>query len=119
MLKKEKRRIKRHGKIRKRLTGTSERPRLSVRRSLKNMYVQVIDDTASKTLISFSTRDKEFQNSKPAKGKSVCASKLGEFYASKLKERGINKIAFDRGGYLYHGRVKALADGLRQGGIEF
>jgi len=119
MLKKDLRRLKRHGKIRKRMSGTPERPRLCVHRSLKSIYVQVVDDVATRTLFSFSTLDKEFQKSKPAKGKVAAASKLGEFFAGKLKERGITKVAFDRGGYLYHGRVKALADALRQGGIEF
>lgn len=119
MLKKELGRIKRHGKIRKRIFGTVERPRLTVHRSLKNIYVQVVDDMESKTLLSFSTADKDFLTQKPKQGKVSAAEKLGEFFGQRLKEKGIHKIAFDRGGYLYHGRIKALADSLRKAGIEF
>lgn len=118
MLKKELGRLKRHGRIRKKLFGTSERPRLSVHRSLKNLYVQVIDDVNSKTLISFSTMSKDFAKASGKEAKTKKSEKLGEIFASKLKEKGITKIAFDRGGYLYHGRVKALADSLRKAGIE-
>lgn len=119
MLKKELGRIKRHGRIRKKLLGTAERPRLSVRRSLKNIYVQVIDDMAQKTLLSFSTRDKEFLKTKSVKGKVNAAEALAAVFAPVLKQKGISKIAFDRGGYLYHGRVKAIADSLRKNGIDF
>ena len=112
---KEARRLKRHGKIRKRISGTPERPRLCVHRSLKNLYVQVVDDTAEKTIIGSSTLSKEVAG----KGKVTSAAKLGEFFAKRLKEKGITRISFDRGGYKYHGRVKALADSLRAGGIEF
>lgn len=119
MLRRESKRLKRHGKIRKRMTGTPERPRVSVHRSAKNLYAQVIDDTQSRTLFSFSTMDKEFLKAAPKSGKTAQAAKMGEFFAPKLKEKGITKIAFDRGGYLYHGRIKALADSLRQGGLEF
>lgn len=119
MLKKEMGRLKRHGRIRKKIFGTVERPRLTVHRSLKNLYVQVIDDVSARTLFSFSTQDKEFANEKPAKGKVTAAGKLGQYYAKRMVEKGVRKIAFDRGGYLYHGRVKALADSLREGGIEF
>ncbi len=118
MLKKEKRRLKRHGKIRKRIQGTVERPRLAVHRSIKNIYVQAIDDVAAKTLAAFSTLDKEFLKVKPQKGKISASEKMGQFFADRLKEKGIKKVAFDRGGYKYHGRVKALADSLRQAGIE-
>jgi large subunit ribosomal protein L18 len=119
MLKKEAARNKRHGRIRKKMFGTPERPRLAVHRSSKNIYVQVIDDVASKTIISFSTLDKEFSKTAPKKGKVQKSGKLGEFFAKRLMEKGIKKIAFDRGGYQYHGRVKALAESLRQAGIEF
>ena len=119
MNKREAGRAKRHGRIRKKMFGTIERPRLAVRRSFKNVYAQGIDDMNSKTLVSFSTRDKQVSGQLPPKGKVSKAEKLGEFYAKVLKEKGITKIAFDRGGYLYHGRVKALADGLRKGGIQF
>ncbi len=119
MLKKDLAREKRHGRIRKKMFGTIERPRLSVHRSAKNLYVQVIDDVNSKTLFSFSTLSKDFVKTAPKKGKVEKSTKLGETFASKLKEKGITKVAFDRGGYLYHGRVKALAESLRQAGIQF
>ena len=115
---KELSRIKRHGRFRKKISGTPERPRLVVHRSLKNIYVQVIDDSKAHTLYSFSTQDKAFK--KGGKAPKVKQSeKLGAFFAGQLKEKGIKKIAFDRSGYKYHGRVKALADSLRQAGIEF
>lgn len=116
---KEAGRQKRHGRIRKKLFGTPERPRMTVHRSAKNLYVQVIDDTQSKTLISFCTLDKEFLKSAPKEGKVAKSNKLGQVYAAKMKEKGIQKVAFDRGGYKYHGRIKALADSLRQAGIQF
>ena len=113
-------RVKRHKGIRKRIFGTPERPRLSVHRSLKNLYCQVIDDMSSRTLISFSTADKEFLKSIGKKAKKTdAASKLGAFFGKQLKEKGIQKVAFDRGGYPYHGRVKAVAESLRQSGIQF
>lgn len=120
MLKKELGRIRRHRGIRKRILGTAARPRLAVYRSLKNLYVQAIDDTQAHTLFSFSTRDKNFLVS--AKGKTTkttMAEKLGQFFVKSLKEKGVQKVAFDRGGFQYHGRIKALAEALRQGGIEF
>ena len=119
MLAKETGRIKRHRRIRKKLLGTPERPRLTVHRSAKNIYVQIVDDTKAHTLYSFSTTDKNFSTAAPKKGKVAKAEKLGEFFAKNLKEKGIQKVAFDRGGYLYHGRVKALAESLRKNGIEF
>ena len=119
MLNKETGRIKRHGRIRKKLFGTAERPRLIVHRSAKNLYVQVIDDTKSHTLYSFTTMDKNFSKQAPKSGKVQKASKLGQFFASQMKEKGIQKVAFDRGGYKYHGLVKALADSLRESGIQF
>lgn len=120
MLKKEMNRIKRHRSIRKRILGTPDRPRLAVHRSLKNLYVQAIDDTQARTLFSFSTQDKNFSAAvKEKTTKSSRAEKLGQFFAKSLKEKGIQKVAFDRGGFQYHGRIKALADALRKGGIEF
>lgn len=116
---KELARIKRHWKIRKKLAGTSERPRLAVHRSLNHLYVQVVDDTQAKTLFSFSTLDKTFSRSAGKLKKSEVAAKLGEFFAGPLLKKGIRKVAFDRGGYAYHGRIKALADSLRKGGLEF
>ncbi len=115
---KEEKRLKRHGRIRRKIFGTSERPRLVVHRSLKNLYVQIIDDAKSHTLCSFSTNMKNFLASAP-KAKVEKAEKLGQFFAEQMKEKGIKKVAFDRGGYAYHGRIKALADSLRKAGIEF
>lgn len=120
MLAREVGRIKRHERIRVRVFGTAERPRLVVHRSLGNIYAQVIDDMSSKTLFSFSSVDKSFKtHCKNLKGKVSVAEKLGEFFGPRLKEKGIQKVAFDRGGYLYHGRIKALADALRKTGIQF
>ncbi len=116
---KEEARLKRHGSIRKKLFGTQERPRLAVHRSAKNLYVQVVNDEKAHTLFSFSTVGKDFLKAAPKAGKVQKAEKLGTFFAPKLIEKGILKIAFDRSGYQYHGRVKALAESLRQGGIEF
>ncbi len=113
---KEQRRIKRHGGIRKKMFGTPERPRLSVHRSLNNLYIQVIDDTAAKTLCAFSTQNLKNQDKS---SKSQKAELMGKTFAGQLKDKGIKKIAFDRGGYKYHGRIKALADSLRQAGIDF
>lgn len=112
-------RIGRHQSFRKRVTGTPERPRLSVHRSSKNLFVQLIDDIAARTLFAFSTQDKEFQSQVKKMTKVAKAEKLGKMFGPKIKEKGITKIAFDRGGYKYHGRVKALAESLRQTGLEF
>lgn len=119
MNKKEAGRRKRHGRIRKKIFGTAERPRLSVRRSLRNLYVQVINDVEGKTLISFSTADASFLKSAGKKSKTESSKSLGSFFAKNMKDKGIQRIAFDRGGYQYHGRVKALAESLREAGIEF
>lgn len=119
MLTKERKRIRRHRSIRKRIVGTAERPRLCVHRSLRQLYVQVIDDMAAKTLFSFSTLDKAFSKSLGRAKKVSAAEKLGQHFVDQLKKKGIGKISFDRAGYAYHGRVKALADSLRKGGIQF
>ncbi|MFH1577633.1 MAG: 50S ribosomal protein L18 [Candidatus Omnitrophota bacterium] len=115
----EKTRKVRHKRIRKRLRSNAESMRLCVRRSLKNLYIQVIDDSQSKTLFSFSTRTKEVYDRAPYGGNVAAAEVLGEIAAEKLKQKGIATIIFDRGGYLFHGRIKALADSLRKGGIRF
>lgn len=119
MLKKEKKRIVRHKRIRKKMQGSEERPRLTVHRSIKNLNVQVIDDIAQKTLASITTSSKSFASQVGKATKKEQAEKLGGMLGETLKEKGIQKIAFDRGGYLYHGRIKALAEGLRQTGIQF
>lgn len=117
--KKELLRLKRHRRIRLRLRGISTRPRLVVRRSLKNLYAQLIDDTKNKTLFSLSTLDKEIKEKFPYGGNIKAAEFFGDVFARKAKERNISKIVFDRAGYLYHGRIKAFAESLRKGGLEF
>ena len=119
MKKKELTRIKRHRRIRLRITGTVERPRLSVHRSLSNLYGQVIDDTTNRTLFSLSTRDKEIESKCSYGGNVKAAEFLGEVFARRAKEKGITRVIFDRGGYLYHGRVRAFAESLRKSGMEF
>ncbi len=122
MIKKENRkelRRMRHLRIRKRLSGTSERPRLSVFISLKNIYAQIIDDTKGITLVSASTLDKDLRD-KVKSGKNVEAAKLvGALIAERALGKGIKNVAFDRGGFLYHGRVKALAEAAREKGLKF
>ncbi|MGC2639477.1 MAG: 50S ribosomal protein L18 [Acidobacteriaceae bacterium] len=104
-----------HTRIRRRMTGTAERPRLNVYRSLNHIYVQVIDDSQGVTLVSAST-----VASKAKTGGNVAAAKeIGKLIAERAKEKGISKVIFDRGGYLYHGRIKALADAAREAGLEF
>lgn len=119
MLTSEDKRKRRHWRIRKVVFGTSQRPRLSVYRSLKHLYVQVIDDETQKTLFSFSTNTKPFRE-KVSKGGTVsAASQLGEWVAKEAKAKGVTAVVFDRGGYLYHGRIKALAEACRKGGLLF
>ena len=113
-------RIKRHKRIRNKIIGTKERPRLSVRRSISHLYVQVIDDTAGKTLVQLSTLSPDLKDSlKKTAGNVKGALILGTAVAEKCKKEGITKVVFDRAGYLYHGRVKALADAARKGGLSF
>ena len=111
--------VRRHLRIRKKISGTQKKPRLSVYRSLKNLFIQLVDDEANSVLLATSTLDKEFKE-KAKYGGNVKASELmGEIVARKAKEKNIESIVFDRGGYLYHGRIKALADALRKGGLKF
>jgi len=106
-----------HMRIRKKLAGTSERPRLAVFRSVKHIYVQVIDDRAGKTLVSASSTQ---SGASVANGGNLAAAKaIGKLIAERAQAQGIKKVVFDRGGYLYHGRVKALADAAREAGLEF
>jgi large subunit ribosomal protein L18 len=116
-----KQRIEARGRIRKRIrrkvTGTAERPRLAVRKSLKHIYVQVIDDSTGRTLLQASTRDKDFG---ARGGANVAAARaVGELIAKKIRSQGLTQVVFDRGGYLYHGSIKALADAARASGLEF
>jgi large subunit ribosomal protein L18 len=116
---KERVRIARHNRGRKRISSTHDIPRLCVHRSLKNLYIQVIDDQQANTLFSLSTLSKELKGKLGYTGNIAAAQLLGEVAAEKLKQKGILNIVFDRGGYLYHGRIKALAESLRKGGIVF
>lgn len=103
-------------RIRNKVSGTSERPRLAVFRSLKHMYAQIIDDASGKTLASASSRDKDSST----KGANAAAAKaLGALIAKKAVDKGIKRVVFDRGGYQYHGNIKALADAARENGLEF
>lgn len=111
-------RIRRHIRIRKTVSGSPERPRLSVYRSLNNIYAQIIDDSRGATIVAASTRDKEFDRGK-LKGKTETSKKVGELIAAKAIAKGVKRVVFDRGGYLYHGRVKSLAEGAREAGLEF
>ena len=109
-------RLKRHRRVRKNISGTAERPRLNVYRSLNHIYAQIIDDTKGITLVSASSLDKAFDG----KGGNIEGAKLvGKMVAEKALEKGIKTVVFDRGGYIYHGRVAALAEGAREGGLEF
>jgi large subunit ribosomal protein L18 len=106
--------------IRKSVSGTAERPRLSVNRSLKNISVQVINDEEGKTIFGVSTLSKSFASRVSGScGNVAAATELGKMVAELAKEKNIEKVVFDRSGYLYHGRVKALADGAREGGLDF
>ena len=113
---KDRKRLKRKIHIRKRLHGTAERPRMTVTRSNCNLYMQIIDDDAGKTLASISTLEKEFASLKP---NTDGAAKLGEEFGKRILDKNIKTVVFDRNGYLYHGVVKALADGARTAGLEF
>ncbi|MGB2959074.1 MAG: 50S ribosomal protein L18 [Bacteroidota bacterium] len=111
-------RLKAH--IRMRVSGTSERPRFTVFRSLRHVYAQIVDDTAGKTLVSVSDLSKDLKaDFQDAKGKTAVGRKVGELAAKKALEKNITQVVFDRNGYLYHGVVKAAADGAREGGLKF
>lgn len=112
-------RKKKHRRLRFRLTGTSERPRLNVFRSNSQIYAQIIDDTAGKTIVSASTLEKDIQEEIKDLNKKEAAKVVGKLIAKRAADVGIKKVVFDRGGYIYHGRVAALAEGAREGGLEF
>lgn len=117
--KKEILRAKRHRRIRLHMWGTNQKPRLAMQRTLKNLFAQIIDDTQNKTLFSLSTQDLEVKQKFAYAGNVKAAQFFGEIFAKKAKEKGITKFIFDRGGYLYHGRIKAFAEALRKEGLEF
>jgi large subunit ribosomal protein L18 len=112
-------RKKRHARVRKKVFGTTEKPRLNVFRSLKHIYVQVIDDSSGKTIASASTADKGLKGSVKIGSNIEAAKSVGAEIAKKAVEKGVKQVIFDRGGYIYHGRVKALADAAREGGLDF
>ncbi len=109
-------RLKRHKRVRAHISGTAETPRLNVFRSDNHIYAQIIDDVAGKTLVAAATNEKDFGG---YGGNVEAAKKLGGIIAERALKAGIENVVFDRGGYLYHGRVKALADGAREGGLKF
>ena len=119
-------RLKRHKRVRAKISGTPERPRLNVFRSETNIYAQIIDDVNGKTLVSASSLEKDFswEGTKTDAAKQVgvnvaAATAVGKLVAERCKAKGIETVVFDRGGYLYHGRVQALAEGAREGGLQF
>ena len=109
----------RHTRIRKKLAGTPERPRLAVHFSSKNIYAQIIDDLDGRTIASASTTEGDFKGDKKTRANKVTAEKVGRLVAERSKAKNISKVVFDRGGLLYHGKVKALADAAREAGLEF
>ena len=109
-------RLLRHTRVRTKISGTAERPRLDVFRSSKHIYAQIIDDASGKTLVSESTVEKDFDG---YGGNKEAAKKVGQRVAEKALAAGITNVVFDRGGYIYHGRVKELAEGAREGGLKF
>ena len=109
-------RLKRHVRVRGKISGTPERPRLNVFRSNANIYAQIIDDVNGVTLVAANTLEKEFEG---ATGNAEAAKKVGKVIAERAKAKGIEVVVFDRGGYVYHGRVAALAEGAREGGLKF
>jgi large subunit ribosomal protein L18 len=112
-------RDKRHHRLRRWVRGTAVRPRLAVFRSLNHIYAQVVDDETQRTLAAADSRSKEFRAGQPRGGNVAAAKAVGELLAQRAKAAGITQVVFDRGGYKYHGRVKALADAARAGGLVF
>jgi large subunit ribosomal protein L18 len=112
-------RIRRHARVRKRIAGEGTRPRLSVFRSLHHIYVQLIDDSTGNTLAAASTREKDIAKDLASRKSVGAAEKVGQAIAQRAKDKGITAVVFDRGGYKYHGRIKALADAARGAGLEF
>lgn len=112
-------RLRKHIRVRKKIHGTSERPRLNVFKSLNNIYAQIIDDTAGNTIIAASTLEDSLKGKVKSGGNKEAAKEVGTLIARKAVEKGIKSVVFDRGGYLYHGRVKELAEAAREAGLEF
>jgi large subunit ribosomal protein L18 len=112
-------RLRKHVRVRKKIRGTPERPRLSVFRSLKNIYAQVVDDTTGNTLVSASTLDEAVKSKLTYGGNKEAAREVGRLVAQRALDKGIKRVVFDRSGYLYHGRILELAEGAREAGLEF
>lgn len=112
-------RLKRKKRIRKRMVGTEQRPRLSVFRSARHIYAQVIDDTNGHTLVAASSLDKEVKEHPKFENKTAAATFVGKLVAERAVEKGVKQVVFDRNGFLYHGRVKAVSDGAREAGLNF
>ncbi|MFH1458237.1 MAG: 50S ribosomal protein L18 [Candidatus Omnitrophota bacterium] len=119
MNKKELLRIKRHRRIKLRMHGDNAKPRLIIHRSLKHFSAQIVDDARNKVLFTMTTLDKEVKSQYPCAGNIKGAVFFGEVFARRAKEKGFGRVIFDRAGYLYHGRVRAFADAIRKGGLEF
>ncbi|MFH1888849.1 MAG: 50S ribosomal protein L18 [Candidatus Omnitrophota bacterium] len=117
--KKEVLRLKRHRRIRMHMYGSEERPRLIVHRSIRNFSAQIIDDTNNKTIFSLSTQDKEIKEKFPSAGNVKASIFFAGVFARRAKEKGISRVVFDRAGYRYQGKVRAFAEALRKGGMEF
>jgi len=113
------RRVIRHKRVRRKISGSTERPRLAVFRSLQHVYVQVIDDSKGETIVAASSLEPAILGQREGKRKSQVSVLVGELIAERAKEKGINTVVFDRGGYKFHGRTKALADAARKGGLVF
>ena len=115
----EEKRLRRHRRVRGKVHGTEERPRLVVYRSLNHIEGQVVDDVAGRTIVGISTNAQALRDRKSELSKSESSREAGRLLAEKAREAGVTSVVFDRGGYLYHGRVKAFAEGAREGGLEF
>ncbi len=116
---KNKVRLRKHVRVRKKISGTPERPRLCVFRSARHIYAQIIDDVNNTTLVAASTLDEALKGKLAYSGNKAAAREVGKLIGNKAIEKGIKKVVFDRGGYIFHGRVKELADGAREAGLEF
>jgi len=112
-------RLRKHLRVRKKISGTPERPRLNVYRSLKNIYAQIIDDKSGRTLVAASTLDEAIKGKIQNGGNKEAAREVGKLIAQRALDKGITSVVFDRGGYIYHGRVKELAEGAREAGLNF
>lgn len=112
-------RIRRHARVRKNVNGTPERPRLAVYRSLSHIYAQVIDDVERKTIVAASDVEADVKSKVKGKKKEEVAAMIGTLVAERAKEKGVSKVVFDRGGFVFHGRVKALAEAARESGLDF